>query len=93
MTNDFQCDSREGRVCSAAVQTVVTLTKLVSPLAMQQCLKFLYTGTIDTGKLCEIAVSTLFFYKFIQIWPNYKSESWVKIVLYFSLFLHLDCCW
>jgi hypothetical protein len=53
----FQCDSREGRVCSAAVQTVVTLTKLVSPLAMQQCLKFLYTGTIDTGKLCEIAVS------------------------------------
>ncbi|XP_065339074.1 rho-related BTB domain-containing protein 1 isoform X3 [Cloeon dipterum] len=50
-----QCNSREGRACTSAVQTVVTLTKLVSPLAMQQCLKFLYTGTIDTSKLSEIA--------------------------------------
>lgn len=28
-------------------QTVVTLTKLVTPQAMQQCLQFVYTGTID----------------------------------------------
>lgn len=28
-------------------QTIVTLTKLVTPQAMQQCLQFVYTGTID----------------------------------------------
>ncbi|XP_046671108.1 rho-related BTB domain-containing protein 2-like, partial [Homalodisca vitripennis] len=32
---------------SSCVQTVVTLTKLVTPHAIQQCLQFLYTGTLD----------------------------------------------
>ncbi|KAL1137900.1 hypothetical protein AAG570_009595 [Ranatra chinensis] len=33
---------------NVGVQTVITLTKLVSAQAMHQCLQFLYTGTIDT---------------------------------------------
>lgn len=32
---------------TANTQTVVTLSKLVTPQAMQQCLQFVYTGTID----------------------------------------------
>ncbi|KAJ8928030.1 hypothetical protein NQ314_019441 [Rhamnusium bicolor] len=32
-------------------QTVVTLSKLVSPSAMQQCLQFAYTGTVDRSAL------------------------------------------
>ncbi|XP_075228582.1 rho-related BTB domain containing [Lycorma delicatula] len=33
---------------STSMQTVVTLSKLVTPHAMQQCLQFLYTGSIDS---------------------------------------------
>ncbi|XP_067013129.1 rho-related BTB domain-containing protein 1 isoform X4 [Anabrus simplex] len=40
-------DGSRGR-SSSTVQTIITLTKLVTPQAMQQCLQFLYTGTIDT---------------------------------------------
>ncbi|KAJ8965856.1 hypothetical protein NQ317_017399 [Molorchus minor] len=41
-------------------QTVVTLSKLVTPAAMQQCLQFAYTGTVDRSALnlretCEAA--------------------------------------
>ncbi|KAJ8941215.1 hypothetical protein NQ318_015647 [Aromia moschata] len=32
-------------------QTVVTLSKLVTPSAMQQCLQFAYTGTVDRSAL------------------------------------------
>lgn len=32
-------------------QTVVTLSKIVSPSAMQQCLQFAYTGTVDRSAL------------------------------------------
>lgn len=32
-------------------QTVVTLTKLVTPGAMRQCLQFAYTGTVDRSAL------------------------------------------
>lgn len=32
-------------------QTVVTLSKLVTPCAMQQCLQFAYTGTVDRSAL------------------------------------------
>lgn len=28
-------------------QTIVTLTKLITPQALQQCLQFIYTGTIE----------------------------------------------
>jgi hypothetical protein len=28
-------------------QTIVTLSKVITPQAMQQCLKFIYSGTID----------------------------------------------
>lgn len=31
----------------SAVQTIVTLNKLISPQALHQCLRFIYTGTID----------------------------------------------
>ncbi|XP_054265747.1 rho-related BTB domain-containing protein 1-like isoform X1 [Macrosteles quadrilineatus] len=43
-----QCEvmDQQGGV-SSCVQTVVTLTKLVTPHAIQQCLQFLYTGTLD----------------------------------------------
>lgn len=29
------------------LQTIVTLSKLISPQALHQCLRFIYTGTID----------------------------------------------
>ncbi|GFG40591.1 hypothetical protein Cfor_06628 [Coptotermes formosanus] len=52
-----QCDSagsatQQGR-SNNSMQTVVTLSKLVTPQAMQQCLQFLYTGTIDS-RFCEL---------------------------------------
>lgn len=28
-------------------QTIITLTKMITPQALHQCLKFIYTGTID----------------------------------------------
>lgn len=28
-------------------QTIITLTKIITPQALHQCLKFIYTGTID----------------------------------------------
>ncbi|XP_017842723.1 rho-related BTB domain-containing protein 1 isoform X3 [Drosophila busckii] len=31
----------------SSVQTIVTLSKLISPQALHQCLRFIYTGTID----------------------------------------------
>lgn len=31
----------------SAVQTIVTLNKLISPQSLHQCLRFIYTGTID----------------------------------------------
>ncbi|XP_032594397.1 rho-related BTB domain-containing protein 1 isoform X2 [Drosophila grimshawi] len=31
----------------SAIQTIVTLSKLISPQALHQCLRFIYTGTID----------------------------------------------
>lgn len=37
-------------------QTIVTLSKLVTPKAMEQCLMFIYTGTIDKEYL-ELQVS------------------------------------
>ncbi|CAG2066914.1 unnamed protein product, partial [Timema podura] len=45
-------DTHRGRPTSS-VQTVLTLSKLVTPQAMQQCLQFLYTGTIDS-RFCEL---------------------------------------
>lgn len=38
-------------------QTVVTLSKLVTPTAMRQCLQFAYTGTVDRSAL-NLRVST-----------------------------------
>lgn len=37
-------------------QTIVTLSKVITPKAMQQCLMFIYTGTIDKEYL-ELQVS------------------------------------
>lgn len=34
------------RGCNVA-QTIVTLTKIITPQAMNQCLKFIYTGTVE----------------------------------------------
>lgn len=31
----------------SSVQTIVTLSKAISPQALHQCLRFIYTGTID----------------------------------------------
>lgn len=43
-----QCEDldSQGKI-TTSVQTVITLSKLVTAQAMQQCLQFLYTGTID----------------------------------------------
>uniref|UniRef100_A0A182PPG4 BTB domain-containing protein n=1 Tax=Anopheles epiroticus TaxID=199890 RepID=A0A182PPG4_9DIPT len=41
----FQIDS--GRHSYTQTQTVVQISKVITPQAMQQCLKFIYTGTID----------------------------------------------
>ncbi|KAK7792778.1 hypothetical protein R5R35_004888 [Gryllus longicercus] len=46
-------DNTRGGRPNSSVQTVITLSKLVTPQAMQQCLQFLYTGSIDT-RFCEL---------------------------------------
>ncbi|XP_049777442.1 rho-related BTB domain-containing protein 1 [Schistocerca cancellata] len=51
-TNTVGGSQRPNRPC-CSVQTVITLTKLVTPQAMQQCLQFLYTGSIDP-RYCEL---------------------------------------
>lgn len=48
-------------------QTVVTLSKLVTPGAMQQCLQFAYTGTIDRSAL-NLQVSS-----FPPIFPTFVT--------------------
>ena len=53
----FQCEGLDHRgQPTSSVQTVITLSKLVTPQAMQQCLHFIYTGTIDS-RFCESQVS------------------------------------
>ncbi|XP_063239432.1 rho-related BTB domain-containing protein 2 isoform X2 [Bacillus rossius redtenbacheri] len=47
----YDGDGHRGR--SSSSQTVITLSKLVTPQAMQQCLQFLYTGNIDS-RFCEL---------------------------------------
>lgn len=37
-------------------QTIVTLSKVITPKALQQCLMFIYTGTIDK-EFMELQVS------------------------------------
>lgn len=32
-------------------QTIVTISKLITPQAMHQCLKYIYTGSVDTKSL------------------------------------------
>lgn len=44
-------------------QTVVTLSKLVTPSAMQQCLQFAYTGTVDRSALNLEVLMQLYQYK------------------------------
>jgi len=48
----------EERNSITQTQTIVTLSKLVTAKAMQQCLMFIYTGTIDKEYL-ELQVSEL----------------------------------
>ena len=48
----------EERNSITQTQTIVTLSKLVTAKAMQQCLMFIYTGTIDKEYL-ELQVSQL----------------------------------
>ncbi|XP_021938929.1 rho-related BTB domain-containing protein 1-like [Zootermopsis nevadensis] len=50
--DSVECTTQRGR-SNNSMQTVVTLSKLVTPQAMQQCLQFLYTGTIDS-RFCEL---------------------------------------
>lgn len=54
-----QCQGidHRGRPC-VSTQTVVTLTKIVTPNAMRQCLCFIYTGQIDT-RFCSLQVRQL----------------------------------
>lgn len=63
-----------GRPC-VSTQTVVTLTKIVTPNAMRQCLCFIYTGQIDT-RFCSIQVS-----------PSYsQSKTLDKWIIYNNMF-------
>ena len=83
----FQCDSvgcatQQGR-SNNSMQTVVTLSKLVTPQAMQQCLQFLYTGTIDS-RFCELQVSWYqphfnFKYALMSAKLGHKSGRWQMI--------------
>lgn len=48
----------EERNCNSIIQTqtIVTLSKMITPKALQQCLMFIYTGTIDKEYM-ELQVS------------------------------------
>lgn len=50
----------EERNCNSIIQTqtIVTLSKMITPKALQQCLMFIYTGTIDKEYM-ELQVSKL----------------------------------
>lgn len=41
------------------LQTIVTLSKVITAKALQQCLMFIYTGTIDKEYL-ELQVNSIF---------------------------------
>lgn len=62
-------------------QTVVTLSKLVTPAAMRQCLQFAYTGCVDRSAL-NLRVSDLNIYLefFIHHSFTITIKSWIKIV-------------
>lgn len=51
----FQIEN--GKHTYTQTQTIVSVSKLITPQAMQQCLKFIYTGAIDRECL-DLQVST-----------------------------------
>ena len=73
----MQCEGLDhrGQPC-VSMQTVVNLTKIVTPNAMRQCLCFLYTGQIDL-RFCSLQVSALD----TSILPNWFELIWSQISL------------
>lgn len=66
----FQVDSNRNSSFTQT-QTIVTLSKVITPSAMHQCLKFIYTGTIDKECLdMQVSVfqySNVFCFMFVKI--------------------------
>ncbi|KAL0277501.1 UNVERIFIED_CONTAM: hypothetical protein PYX00_004753 [Menopon gallinae] len=48
-----QCEGLDHRG-QTSLQTVITMTKLVTPQALKHCLQFIYTGTISTRNQAEL---------------------------------------
>ena len=57
-----------------SVQTVLTCSRLVSPQAMTQVVKFLYTGTIDTN---IVNIGAL---KQVRKWPKLISNIYLTFL-------------
>lgn len=73
-----------GRPC-VSTQTVVTLTKIVTPNAMRQCLCFIYTGQIDT-RFCSLQVS---FFSLSSTWKWFYQKPKESLIFQTK---NLFCC-
>ena len=69
------------------MQTVVNLTKIVTPNAMRQCLCFLYTGQIDP-RFCSLQVSLHHILNQLNwFWPRFtlSRSGFIELINTFSV--------
>lgn len=65
-------------------QTIVTLSKLITAKAIQQCLMFIYTGTIEKEYLELQVISVPESYFILSLYHKFPS-----LALHFKTFYHL----
>lgn len=70
-----QVDNGRGNLIN---QTIITLTKIITTQALHQCLKFIYTGTIEK-ELNNIQVISLFtnFREYFRTIEIFESENFL----------------
>lgn len=83
----FQCEGLDHRGNpSSSLQTVITLSKLITPQAMNQVLQFIYTGSIDS-QYCELQVCSSVSWSYL-----YCEWAYIIILSYcFGSILLSDC--
>lgn len=76
-------DTTRGISSLIQTQTIVTLSKLVTPQAIHQCLKFIYSGSFDLDhlnlKVCSINTILNLFYIYIE-------NLFFQLILHFQFF-------
>ncbi|XP_073969852.1 rho-related BTB domain containing isoform X3 [Rhodnius prolixus] len=70
--------NQQGKL-TTSLQTVITLSKLVTAQAMQQCLQFLYTGTIDS-RFTQLQTSSVGL--LLEVWQAAEFMELPELLVY-----------